>query len=132
MTAGAEGREQARFWTLAQPLLQRAGVTRATMMGFPCLRLDGDFFASCDHRTGELVVKLDEQRARALIDAGKAAPFAPNGRRFREWATVPHQRHRSWQPLLEEALALAAARQSTPRRTRRNRDGRSRADSARE
>ena len=32
------------------------------MMGFPCLRLDGDFFASCDHRTGNLVVKLNEAR----------------------------------------------------------------------
>ena len=76
------------------------------MMGFPCLRLDGDFFASCDHRTGELVVKLDEQRARALIDAGKTEPFAPNGRRFREWATVPHERLRSWQPLLEKRSTL--------------------------
>jgi len=131
VTAGADSPEQARFWTLARPLLQRAGVTRSTMMGFPCLRLDGDFFASCDHRSGELVVKLNEQRARALVDAGKAEPFAPNGRRFREWVTVPHQRHRSWQPLLEEALELAAARRSTPRTTQRVRDGR-RADGARE
>jgi hypothetical protein len=91
VTTGAESREQARFWTLARPLLRRAGVTRSTMMGFPCLRLDGDFFASCDHRTGELVVKLDEQRARALVEAGTAEPFAPNGRRFREWVTVPHR-----------------------------------------
>jgi hypothetical protein len=89
---------------------RRAGVTRSTMMGFPCLRLDGDFFASCDHRTGELVVKLNEERATALVDAGKAEPFSPNGRRFREWVAVPHRRHRSWQRLLEEALELAAAR----------------------
>lgn len=60
---------EARFWALAEPLLEQAGVTRSTMMGFPCLRLDGDFFASCDHRTGELVVKLDEQRVSALDEA---------------------------------------------------------------
>jgi len=61
MTASADSPEQGRFWALAKPLLRRAGVTRSTMIGFPCLRLDGDFFASCDHRTGELVVKLNEE-----------------------------------------------------------------------
>ena len=54
------------------------------MMGFPCLRLDGDFFASCDRWSGDLVVKLDESRVAALVDADRALPFAPNGRRFRE------------------------------------------------
>jgi hypothetical protein len=121
VTTRADTPEQERFWTLAKPLLRRAGVTRSTMMGFPCLRLDGDFFASRDHRTGELVVKLNEERARALIDAGKAEPFAPNGRRFREWLTVPHRRHRSWPVLLEEALELAAARRSSSPRTQRRR-----------
>ena len=28
---------EARFWELAQPLLDQAGATRSTMMGFPCL-----------------------------------------------------------------------------------------------
>lgn len=104
-TAGEE-----RFWSLAEPLLAEAGVTRSTMMGFPCLRLDGDFFASCDHRSGNLVVKLDEQRVVALVVAGKAEPFAPNGRPFREWASIPVQRHRSWARLLDEALQCAARR----------------------
>ena len=99
-----------RFWRLADPLLQQAGVTRSTMMGFPCLRLDGDFFASCDPRTGALIVKLDEARVSALIDAGQAEPFAPNGRRFRAWASIPTRRSRSWEPLLAEALQHAAQR----------------------
>jgi hypothetical protein len=106
-----------RFWALADPLLRQAGVTRSTMMGFPCLRLDGDFFASCDHRNGHLVVKLNEQRVNALIDTGKAEAFAPNGRPFREWASIPPQNHRNWQPLLDEALQLAALRRTLPRRT---------------
>jgi hypothetical protein len=104
-----------RFWALADPLLRQAGVTRSTMMGFPCLRLDGDFFASCDHRNGHLVVKLNEQRVNALIDTCKAEPFAPNGRPFREWASIPPHNHRSWRPLLDEALQLAALRRTLPR-----------------
>ena len=103
-------RGEERFWSLAEPLLERAGVTRSTMMGFPCLRLNGAFFASCDHRSGDLVVKLDERRVTELIDARKAEPFAPNGRRFREWATIPIRRQRNWPALLDEALAAAAAR----------------------
>ena len=85
-------------------------MTRSTMMGFPCLRLDGDFFASCDHRTGELVVKLDAARVSELLAAGAAEPFAPNGRRFREWAVIPRRRSRTWAALLDEALAASAAR----------------------
>jgi hypothetical protein len=72
------------FWELAAPLLDEAGVTRSTMMGFPCLRLAGDFFASCDRRTGDLIVKLDEAQVDDLVAGGDAEPFAPNGRRFRE------------------------------------------------
>ena len=33
------------FWELAEPLLASEGVTRGTMMGFPCLRKHGAFFA---------------------------------------------------------------------------------------
>jgi hypothetical protein len=99
-----------RFWALADPLLARPGVTRSTMMGFPCLRLDGDFFASCDRRTGSLVVKLDADQASQLIDSGQAEAFAPNGRRFREWVAIPSSRDRSWARLLEGALRAAADR----------------------
>jgi hypothetical protein len=98
------------FWELAEPLLQQAGVTRSTMMGFPCLRLGGDFFASFDRRTGDLVVKLDEQSVEALIDAGEAEPFAPSGRPFRAWASIPNRHARRWPDLLEQALTASAAR----------------------
>jgi hypothetical protein len=99
-----------RFWALAEQLLAQPGITRSTMMGFPCLRLDGDFFASFDRRTGCLVVKLDAARVSALLSAGQAEPFAPNGRRFREWASVPAERNRSWGRLIDEAVDLAATR----------------------
>lgn len=94
----------------AGPLLQRAGVTRSTMMGFGCLRLDGDFFATCDHRTGDLVVKFDEARVTAMLDSGAVGPFAPNGRRFPEWASIPFERRRSWAKVLDEALQAAGRR----------------------
>ena len=97
-----------RFWSLAEPLLAGDGVTRSTMMGLPCLRIGGAFFASCDHRTGDLLVKLPAERVAALIDADRAHPFAPAGRRFREWAAVPHARSRSWRRLLDEAAAFVA------------------------
>src|SRR5262249_55344882 len=108
---------QQRFWSLAEPLLARAGVTRSTMMGFPCLRLNGDFFASCD-RTGELVVKLDASRVAELLEAGLAQPFAPNGRQFREWAVIPTRRSPAWPALLDEALQASAKRLATPRHGR--------------
>jgi hypothetical protein len=113
MTDRVQTPGEKQFWALAAPLLGQPGVTRSTMMGFACLRLDGDFFASCDHRTGDLVVKLNEPRVSALVDSGIAGPFAPNGRRFREWASIPLSRRRRWGRLLDDALELAAVRKST-------------------
>jgi len=98
-----------RFWELAEPYLTRPEVTRSTMMGYPCLRVQGQYFASTHHSTGDLIVKLPEHRVEELVDAGRAEPFAPNGRRFREWALVPHRRVRSWKGLLGEAYDFVSA-----------------------
>ena len=100
---------EVRFWDLAEPLLAQSAVTRSTMMGLPCLRWNGAFFASCDRRTGNLLVKLSEARVDELVSADRAEPFAPAGRRFREWAAVPHSRSRTWKRLLDEALAYAVS-----------------------
>jgi hypothetical protein len=97
---------EARFWDLAEPLLARPGVERSTMMGLPCLRVHGAFFASCDRRSGDLLVKLPAARVDQLVGSGRAHAFAPAGRRFREWAAVPPERSRSWRQLLDEALAF--------------------------
>ena len=104
MTAATTG--QSRFGDLTEPLLARPGVARSTMMGLPCLRIHGAFFASCDRRTGDLLVKLPEARVDELVDAGRAQAFAPAGRRFREWAAIPVERSRTWNRLLDEALAF--------------------------
>jgi hypothetical protein len=109
--AVAVGQEQ--FARLAGPLLTRPGVASSTMMGLPCLRMDGRFFAACDRRTGSLLVKLSESRVTQLLDTGCAEPFAPSGRRFREWAAIPVALARTWGPLADEALAFAG--QSPPK-----------------
>ena len=110
MTADAVTEHEARFWDVAEPLLAHAGVSRSTMMGFPCLRIDGRFFASFDRGTGALIVKLPEARVDELVDRGRAQPFAPAGRRFREWAAVAPERKRTWVGLLDEAFAFVAGR----------------------
>lgn len=97
---------EVRFWDLAEPLLAAEGVERSTMMGLPCLRVRGAFFASCDRKTGDLLVKLPEARVDELVAAGHAHSFAPAGRRFREWAAIPPERSRTWKRLLDEALSF--------------------------
>lgn len=73
------------------------------MMGLPCVRLDGRFFASLDRRTQALLVKLPQQRVGELIADGVGEPFAPAGRVFREWVAIPQPDRECWQRLLTEA-----------------------------
>ena len=100
--AGASTRE-ALFWELAQECLAEPGVTRSTMMGYPCLRASGAFFACVERATGRLIVKLPAHRVAALVATGQALPFAPNGRTFREWAAFPVADPGEWRALLAEA-----------------------------
>ncbi|MEP7177507.1 MAG: hypothetical protein ABI775_00295 [Pseudonocardiales bacterium] len=93
-----------RFWASAEPFLALSGVSRSTMMGLPCLRIDGKFFASYDRRTGNLLVKLDAGRVEEMLATGSEQAFAPAGRRFREWAAITPAQEPSWSPLLLEAF----------------------------
>jgi hypothetical protein len=97
------------FREAAKPVLNRDGVSTGTMMGFPCLRLQGVFFASSDRETGDLIVKLPAARVKALIEDGEAIAFSPNGRTFREWARVPQRNPANWRRLVHEALVFAEA-----------------------
>jgi hypothetical protein len=74
------------------------------MMGLPCLRIGGAFFASYDTRTGRLLVKLPESTVQELLAEGLAEPFAPAGRTFRQWAAIPAGRLDEWTGLLTAAL----------------------------
>ncbi|MEZ5380332.1 MAG: hypothetical protein R2754_00905 [Microthrixaceae bacterium] len=100
--------DDALFWDVAEQFLA-AGADRSTMMGFPCLRINGSFFASLDHRTGDLIVKLPKERVDQLIGDGIGQPFAPAGRRFKEWVTIPDRDEDLWQHLAGEALDFATA-----------------------
>jgi len=98
-----EGKGAQRFERLAESLLRRPGVSRGTMMGFPCLRVRGDFFACVHHEGHSLIVKLPAERVADEVDVGNGEPFAPNGRVFREWLLVPLEHSRRWKGLLDEA-----------------------------
>jgi hypothetical protein len=95
------------FWDLAEPLFTDPSVSVGTLMRFPCLRAGGNFFATCDHRTGDLIVKLPRHRTSELIAAGDAQPFAPAGRTFTEWASISLRDEDTWCALLAEARTYA-------------------------
>lgn len=100
--------KQALFWDLAASLLEETGVTKNTMMGYPCLRSDGNFFASVIPQSGNLVVKLPKTRVTSLIEAGAGLAFAPNGRAFKEWIQVADRDEQLWQTLMAEAMAFVS------------------------
>ena len=95
------------FWRLADALLVDPAVTESTMMGFPCLRANGKFFACVERAMGNLIVKLPAGRVDELVASGAGIPFAPNGRVFREWVAVPAPDEQKWTALLDEAKAYA-------------------------
>jgi hypothetical protein len=91
------------FTDISTPALAHRDVTTGTMMGFPCLRVAGAFFASCDPRTGDLIVKLPRERIQQLVEAGIGTPFAPAGRTFREWVLIDDRDETRWAELIDEA-----------------------------
>jgi hypothetical protein len=101
---------RAEFLDAAADLLEHAGVTTSTMMGLPCLRLHGTFFAAQDRRTADLLVKLDRAEVDRMLDAGEGHAFAPAGRRFREWVAVPPDRAVAWPALPARAYDHAVSR----------------------
>lgn len=97
---------QALFWDVAANLLEEDGVTKSTMMGYPCLRVEGNFFASVQPQSGNLIVKLPKARVAGLIEAGEGLAFAPNGRQFKEWVQFETRHRQHWLDLMTEAKAF--------------------------
>lgn len=95
------------FAELVERLYEDPAVTPSTMMGLPCVRYDGRFFASLDRRTGALLVKLPAHRVTALVERGAGEHFAPAGRTFREWLSVPKPDRARWRRLIDEAVRFA-------------------------
>ena len=103
----AEHVDDELYWDLAPEFLVRDDVDEGTIMGFPCLRVRGEFFATSHHRSGDLLIKIPAARVDALIDAGLGESFAPAGRPFKEWVTIETRDEDLWRGLLEEAYVFA-------------------------
>jgi hypothetical protein len=109
LSPSASGGDDARalYDELTDDLLYDPAIGRATMMGYPCVRLAGRFLASYDDKLGGLVVKLPRDRVRELIADGSGEPFAPAGKIFREWVSIPTVDRTLWHILLAEAVDFA-------------------------
>lgn len=97
------------FWELIDELMgtdERVEV--GTIMGGRCARVSGEFLALVDFKGSGLVVKLPRERVAELIAAGIGQPFAPAGRVFGEWVSVPRRDRRRWRALLEEGISFVA------------------------
>jgi hypothetical protein len=92
---------------LTDDLLYDPAIGRATMMGYPCVRLAGRFLASYDDKSRSLVVKLPRERVTELVEEGRGDPFAPAGKVFREWVSIPTVDRALWQAVLAEAVDFA-------------------------
>jgi hypothetical protein len=100
---------EALFWELAAELqAEDSRVVEGTIMNGRCLRVGSEFLALVDYKGSGLVVKLPAARVAALIAEGKGQPFAPAGRVFREWLSVPKPDRRRWRALLREGVAHVA------------------------
>ena len=105
--ASGGGDARALYDELTEDLLYDPAIGRATMMGYPCVRLAGKFLASCDDKADGLVVKLPRDRVLELVEDGSGEPFAPAGKVFREWVSIPTADRTKWKKLLAEAVDFA-------------------------
>lgn len=101
--------DQRMFWELVAELRDvDPRVAEGTIMGGRCVRVDGEFLALVDFSGSGLVVKLPRERVAELIDQGVGRPFAPAGKVFREWVSVPTRDRRRWRSLLQEGVDFVA------------------------
>jgi len=70
-----------------------------------CLRVEDEFLALVDYKGSGLVVKLSNDRVAELIKAGVGQPFAPAGKVFKEWVSIPAFDRQGWLELLREGVA---------------------------
>lgn len=97
------------FWRLAAQLqAEDRRIAEGTIMGGRCLRVGKEFLALVDFKGSGLVVKLPKPRVAELVAQGKGRPFAPAGRIFKEWLSVPTPDRRTWLALLREGVAFVS------------------------
>jgi hypothetical protein len=97
------------FWRLAAELQAAdSRVQEGTIMNGRCLRAGEEFLALVDYKGSGLVVKLPKARVAELIDSGVGRPFAPAGRVFKEWLSVPKPDRKLWLTLMREGIAFVS------------------------
>lgn len=96
------------FEAICESMIAEGRAERSTMMGHPCLRVNGAFFATAGHKGDELILKMPAERVAYLIDAGTGEPFAPAGKVFKEWIAISHDRENDWPKLADEARDFVA------------------------
>ena len=93
------------FWKLAEKLqADDPRIVEGTIMNSRCLRVGKEFLALVDYKGSGLVVKLPKKRVAEVIESGHGQSFAPAGRVFKEWLSVPKQDRRRWLALLREGI----------------------------
>ena len=96
------------FWDLAGEHIAAGRAEEGELMRSRCLRVDGEFMAMAEYRSGDLVVKLPRDRVDELIAEGTGLAFAPAKKVFREWVQVPGRDESAWRLLLDEAHAFVS------------------------
>jgi hypothetical protein len=97
------------FWELIDELrLDDPRIEEGSIMSGRCARVDGEFLALVDFKGSGMVVKLPRARVDQLIAQGTGRPFAPAGKVFREWVSIPQRDRRRWRSLLREGIAFVA------------------------
>ena len=91
------------FWDLAAEYIAAGRAEEGELMRSRCLRVDGEFMAMAEYRTGDLVAKLPRDRVDELIADGPGLAFAPAKKVFREGVQVPGRDESTWRSLLGEA-----------------------------
>ena len=101
--------DEGLFWELIDEMqLEDSRVEEGTIMGGKCARVAGEFLGLVDFKGSGLVVKLPKQRVVELIEQGHGQPFAPAGKVFKEWVSIPKRDRRRWRSLLREGIAFNA------------------------
>lgn len=93
------------FWQLATELQKEdPRIVEGTIMNGRCIRVQKEFLALVNYKGSELVVKLPKVRVAELIASEVGQPFAPAGRIFKEWLSVPEPDRERWLALLREGI----------------------------
>lgn len=102
------------FWDIAEELQSEdTRIVEGKIMSSRCLRVDDEFLAMANARKDwGLVVKLPRERVDELVQAGSGQPFAPAGKVFKEWISVPEPNRERWRALLLEGVDFVAPREA--------------------